>query len=124
MDDNNVNLLALRLLLKKEGEEQVDEAYNGEKALEKVLERMNRPHCRPYTLIFMDVNMPVMDGYEATERIREHVGRTTTTIIGASAYPKKEIEARGTEAGMDDFIGKPLDPADLVTILNRASNLI
>ena len=71
----------------------------------------------------MDINMPIMDGYAATEEIRKHLGRRDTLIIGASAYPKREIEARGGEAGMDDFIGKPLNPADVASCLQKLKSM-
>ena len=72
VDDNNINLLALSLQLKSilGTEERFDEACNGEQALEKCLESMRRRcGCRPYMLIFMDINMPKIDGFTATELI-------------------------------------------------------
>ena len=99
----------------------MDEAYNGEEAVMKVTERLLKRNCVPYRLIFMDINMPIMDGYAATEEIRKHLGKERTTIIGASAYPRSEIEGRGDEAGMDNYLGKPINP-DLVSNILRSTN--
>ena len=80
---------------------------------------MEKRSCNPFRLIFMDINMPIMDGYSATEQIRIHVGKEKTRIVAASAYPRTEIEDRGKEVGMDDFIGKPISPDDVAKILNQ-----
>ena len=86
-------------------------------------DRARKANCKPYRLIMMDINMPIMDGFEATELIRNHVGKEQTMIVGASAYPRSQIEEPGKAAGMDDFIGKPIDPIEVAAILRR-SNLV
>ena len=87
VDDNNVNRFALRLILKLVGREDVEEACDGQEAVDKVVARSIKNTRRAFKVIFMDINMPIKDGYTATEEIRTHVGRDRTIIVGTSAYP-------------------------------------
>jgi CheY-like chemotaxis protein len=68
---------------------------------------------KKYSMIFMDVQMPEMDGYEATRRIRaweaEHRKEQSIPIIAMTANVFKEDIRKCLEAGMNDHIGKPLD---------------
>jgi PAS domain S-box-containing protein len=66
-----------------------------------------------YALIFMDVQMPVMDGLAATRAIRQMEGRTTTPILAMTANAFSEDRERCIASGMDDFIAKPIEPEDL-----------
>ncbi len=73
-----------------------------------------------YDAVFMDCQMPVMDGYEATAHIRgEEAGVTRTPIIAMTAGVMPGQSERYLDAGMDDFLGKPLDPERLQAILAR-----
>ena len=73
-----------------------------------------------YDLLFMDCQMPVMDGYEATARIRElQEGGTRTPIIAMTASVMRGQAERCRAAGMDDFLGKPLDGGDVRAVLSR-----
>ena len=84
---------------------QVDDAENGLEALEKI--KLNK-----YNLVFMDLQMPVMDGFEATRRIRLLDGeksRVPIVALTANSLPEDRLEAR--RRGMDDFIAKPMDPS-------------
>jgi CheY-like chemotaxis protein len=58
-------------------------------------------------LILMDISLPVMDGYEATRKIRESMG--STPIIGLSAHAMQGDEVRAKEAGCNDYLTKPVD---------------
>jgi CheY-like chemotaxis protein len=81
----------------------VDVAENGAIAVEKM-------RSGAYDIILMDVQMPVMNGYEATEKIRALAnGKSSIPIIAMTANVLKEEVERCYEAGMDDFIGKPFD---------------
>ena len=85
----------------------VDYAVNGKEALDKFLE------CGDiYDMILMDVQMPVMDGYQATEAIRKsgHPRAAVIPIIAMTADAFHEDVARASEAGMDGHLAKPIDP--------------
>ena len=87
---------------------QIDLAENGSIAVEKL--RSNH-----YDLILMDVQMPVMNGYEATKKIRSlDDSKSETKIIAMTANVLKEEIGRCFEAGMDDFIGKPFETEELL----------
>jgi len=90
-----------------------DTARNGAEAVEKVAQDS-------FSLMLIDLQMPVMDGLEATRRIRareEAAGLPRLPIIGMTAYPFNGNRERCLEAGMDDFVTKPFEPADLKAIL-------
>jgi signal transduction histidine kinase/DNA-binding response OmpR family regulator len=91
----------------------VDVAANGQEAVE-MWEKL------PYDLVFMDCNMPEMDGYEATRaiRFRESTDKHTP-IIAMTANAMKEDHERCLESGMDDYLSKPVQPGKLTEILER-----
>ena len=101
VEDNGINVKVGTALLQKLGC-RVDVATNGREALE-----MSARH--PYDLIFMDCQMPVMDGFEATAEIRrrEEPG-TRTPIVALTAAALAEDQARCVSSGMDDYISKPV----------------
>ena len=75
-----------------------------------------------YGLIFMDCQMPFMDGYRATEEIRKQelqAGTTRTPIIALTAHAMKGDRDRCLSSGMDDYLSKPFKEKDLITILNQ-----
>ena len=72
-----------------------------------------------YALILMDMQMPRLDGLEATKRIRELPGYRTTPIIAMTANAFAEDKARCLEAGMSDFLSKPFDPDSLFASVLR-----
>jgi two-component system sensor histidine kinase/response regulator len=108
-EDNIINRLIARELLTNAGLV-VEEAENGAVAVE--LAAMRR-----WDLILMDMQMPVMDGLDAARAIRERDGRVPIIAMTANAF----VEDRDAclEAGMDDHIAKPVNPAALYAILMR-----
>ncbi len=73
-----------------------------------------------FDLIFMDVQMPIMDGLEATRIIRDEEGKNQhTPIIAMTAYALQGDSQRCLEAGMDDYISKPLDTKRLVQVMRK-----
>jgi len=73
-----------------------------------------------FDIIFMDIVMPVMDGIEATKRIREYyVNSDTPLIVGVTANALMKDKQRGIEAGMNDFIIKPYKPLDVQSLIKK-----
>ncbi|WPD24468.1 MAG: response regulator [Candidatus Electrothrix scaldis] len=110
-DDNMGNQVLIRTFLKKFGLT-VDIVKNGEEALQKM-------HEASYDLIFMDVNMPVMDGLEATQRIRAEIAADRQPwIVALTANVAEEDRQRCLDAGMNDFLEKPFAMADFQRVLD------
>jgi two-component system chemotaxis response regulator CheY len=86
---------------------EVHQAINGSEALEKAM-------VTRFELIVTDVNMPQMDGYEFTRRIRSTVGYQTTPIIIVSTESEARDKTRGFEAGANVYVVKPARPNDLL----------
>ena len=85
-------------------------------------EAIGQLHDRRYSLVLMDCQMPVMDGYEATRalrRLEEDLGWQRTPVIALTANAVAGNEARCFGAGMDDFIAKPFEIEHLIEILKR-----
>ncbi|MBD2740317.1 PAS domain S-box protein [Coleofasciculus sp. FACHB-1120] len=124
-DDSDSNRQLLLKLLQPLGFELL-EACNGKEALE-IWER-NSPH-----LVWMDIQMPILDGYEATKQIRkwEHqkpsfqnkLPNSRTIIIALTASSLNEDKASAIEAGCDDFIRKPFREADIFNAVQKHLNV-
>jgi two-component system sensor histidine kinase/response regulator len=112
-EDNKVNQVVVKQLLEKLGC-RVDAVSNGREAVEAV-------RLAPYHLVFMDVQMPEMDGLAATRAIRalHPPQRRDVWIIALTANAFEEDAERCLAAGMNDFLAKPIRPADLRACLER-----
>jgi PAS domain S-box-containing protein len=113
-EDDRVNSLAVTGLLKRMGH-RVRAVDNGEMALTAL-------RGEPFDLVLMDIQMPVMDGVQATRAIREgEVGpdKTAIPIIAMTAYAMKGDRENFLGKGMTDYIAKPLDKADLESAIRR-----
>ncbi|MBN2004085.1 MAG: response regulator [Anaerolineae bacterium] len=114
-EDNPVNQKLALLMLERMGY-RADLAGDGKE----VLEALNR---QPYDVILMDVQMPQMDGLEATRRIRAQSGvADRPRIIAMTANAMKEDRQICLEAGMNDYLSKPIQVPELVAALNRTQS--
>ena len=115
-EDNAINRLVATQLLKKLGHRALV-AENGEEAL-----AMVREGREAIDLVLMDVQMPVLDGNEATRQIREFErarGRPRLPVIALTANAYEEDRKASEAAGMDDFLSKPVSHEQLVAVLAR-----
>jgi two-component system sensor histidine kinase/response regulator len=112
VEDNAVNQRVAVRMLERIGY-RADVAANGREAVETL--------CRiPYAAVLMDCQMPEMDGYEATSRIRKMEGVVSKTpIIAMTAEAMKGDEDRARTAGMDDYVPKPVRREQLAAVLER-----
>ena len=114
-EDNGVNRNLMTILLKRLGCT-CEAVTDGARALEEARRTF-------YDVILMDVQMPGMDGWEATRAIRRHEqahpGSGRSYIIGQTAYAASEDAARCREAGMDAHLGKPITLTSLAEALSR-----
>jgi signal transduction histidine kinase/DNA-binding response OmpR family regulator len=115
-EDNVVNQIFASELLRKAGH-RVTEVGSGVEALEAL-------EAEPFDLILMDVQMPDMDGIEATRRIRAHTLAAVNPhipIIALTAHALRGDRERFLAAGMDDYVSKPIDSRSLFAALSRVA---
>ncbi len=111
-EDNEINQRMTQVLLTRQGC-LVDLANNGLEAVDAVQQKQ-------FDLIFMDVQMPDMDGFEATQRIRSLEGTERhTPVVAMTAHAMPEDRQRCLDAGMDDYLSKPLDAHKVFEIIER-----
>lgn len=113
-EDDSINQLVTKKILTRSGY-QVDVADNGNEALKLLGEN-------DYAIVLMDCMMPVMNGYETTAAIRDLTSKVRNhaiPIVALTANAFKEDRDRCLAAGMDDYLSKPLDVADLLAVLKK-----
>ena len=109
VEDNAVNRKVAVAHLRRLGYTEIDTAVNGRVAVEMVQEKDGG-----YSVVFMDIAMPVMDGLEATQCIRRLHGRAKLVpIIALTASVSQRDQDKCFECGMSDFLAKPLRSAEL-----------
>jgi signal transduction histidine kinase/DNA-binding response OmpR family regulator len=112
-EDNEINQQIVEHLLQRLGMT-VKFANNGREAVEAVLTPGQK-----FDAVIMDVQMPEMDGLEATRLIRRHVDARTLPIIAMTAHAMEQERQMCLDAGMNDHLTKPVDPKNLTRTLGR-----
>jgi len=110
VDDNTINRQVASQILMKSGFK-TDLAFSGPTAIEKV-------KTNEYDLIFMDIQMPVMDGVTATREIKK-LPKKIPPIIAMTAYSMKEDRQRFLDLGMDDYLAKPIVSSLLLEVIQQ-----
>jgi two-component system, sensor histidine kinase and response regulator len=111
VEDNEINQLVAQEILRDAGYI-VEVAENGQIAVDMVRQR-------DWDLVLMDMQMPVMDGLEATRCIRKLAHRASLPIIAMTANAMQRDRDRCLAAGMNDFVTKPVDPEELFKVLMK-----
>jgi two-component system sensor histidine kinase BarA len=114
VDDNDINLKLAELLLKQHGANTIT-ATSGSQSIECV-KKQN------FDLIFMDIHMPGLDGYEATKRIRSQSNIKQPVIIALTANTMDKEKIRATECGMNDLLIKPISDQLVQNAINKWLN--
>ncbi len=116
VEDDEINAEIARELIGTTGVA-IEHAWNGEEAVNAV---MTAPEGQ-YSLVFMDMQMPVMDGFEATKLIKRRcieAGRTAPPIVAMTANAYADDRAKALKSGMDGYLVKPIDIAEVKAILD------
>eukprot|EP00347_Sterkiella_histriomuscorum_P013444 403364686 len=130
VDDNMFNLIPLELILKNLSNLKVIKAYNGLEAVNIFRERQQKKCCnKKIKLIFMDLNMPIMDGYQATQEILELFNENYPSgvysngdylnIVAITAFVNEENINHCYAVGMKEVLHKPIDEDSLRDIINQ-----
>jgi signal transduction histidine kinase/DNA-binding response OmpR family regulator len=117
VDDHPVNMLFARKLLRTMGFARIDEATNGLEALQKL-----ETGDKTFDLVLMDCQMPEMDGFEACRKIRKREqaeGKKRVPVVAMTAHAMEGDRDLCLEAGMDDYLSKPVNPEKLQAVLSR-----
>jgi two-component system, cell cycle response regulator DivK len=112
VEDQEDNRQIVRDLLTSAADYEIAEAENGQEALAAVARQ--RPD-----LILMDIQLPIMDGYEATRRIKADPDLRAIPIIAVTSYALSGDEEKARAAGCDDFVPKPFSPRQLLAKIRK-----
>jgi CheY-like chemotaxis protein len=113
-EDSAVNRELLREILELKGFE-VDEAWDGEEALEKI--GRSRPD-----ILLLDIGMPKLDGFGVIRRVRQDPSLADLPVLAVTAYAMRGDRERGLSAGFDGYLAKPVNPASLLAEMDRLLN--
>lgn len=113
VDDSELNLNVLEGILSRK-QANITKAYNGLEALSFLLR-----FGHGFDAVVMDVQMPLMDGLEATRELRKHPFNADLPVIGLTGEVSPEDERRALQAGMSAVLHKPLHPAELMSLLSK-----
>jgi signal transduction histidine kinase/ActR/RegA family two-component response regulator len=113
VEDNLVNQKVVIAVLRKKGY-QIDIAGDGKQAL-----ALLESAVQPYDLVLMDVQMPIMDGMEATRLMRRDPRWKSLPVIAMTAHAMNGDKERCLEAGMDAYIAKPVQPNHLISMIEK-----
>ncbi|MBN1777567.1 MAG: response regulator [Clostridiales bacterium] len=111
VEDNEINQEVAKEILSSAGA-MVDIANNGKEAIAAVKEKN-------YDVVLMDLQMPVMGGYEATKEIRKQIQFEELPIIAMTAHAMQGVKAECLAAGMNDYVSKPIDPKNLFSTIKK-----
>jgi two-component system, cell cycle response regulator DivK len=111
VEDNEDNLVVYRTILEHVGY-RVIEARDGEEGVSRAREQM--PH-----LILMDISIPKMDGWEATQRLKADTATSGIPIIALTAHALEEDRQKAIQAGCDSYLAKPVEPRRVVQEVER-----
>ncbi|KAL4474774.1 hypothetical protein ABPG74_001470 [Tetrahymena malaccensis] len=126
VDDNDFNIYALQMCLKSYGFTS-DKATSGFMAIDKIKQRLKQADCcLTYKLIFMDIDMPIKDGYETTKNILHYFkkkNKSPPKISACTAYVQEKEKKKAFDCGMSYYLTKPINNFELENILKIELNL-
>jgi CheY-like chemotaxis protein len=111
VEDNLINQKVVISLLRKKGYN-VEVAVNGQDALDRL-------SAKPFGLVLMDVQMPVLDGLETTRRIRANAAWAGLPVIAMTAHAMNGDRERCLQSGMNDYLAKPMDHKQLLRLVDQ-----
>ena len=121
VDDNDFNVLALKEMLES-FQFRVAKAYNGEIAINLIKEKAKNECCNAFQIVFMDCDMPVKDGFEATKDLRELQKKKqlpSFPIIAVTAFVNEREVNRCFEVGMDEYLNKPVKKDKIQEVVKK-----
>jgi two-component system alkaline phosphatase synthesis response regulator PhoP len=110
VDDSNTTLMMEQMTLERRTSHKCILAGNG-------LEALSKARTESPDLIIMDVVMPLMNGFEACQRLRQQENTARTPIILVSTRPEESYAEAGFHSGCNEYIAKPIDSGELVAIV-------
>lgn len=114
VDDIPVNRILLTCLLETDPNNKIEEAENGQEAIDML--RANK-----FDIVLMDIDMPVMNGLDATKYIREHISKDIP-VIAVTAHMQSEIQSWG-DVGFNKVIHKPINREEILSTIEEYTNL-